>query len=443
MRDRIKIGTGISMLFLLACSVSYGQDPYGTTLSGGPGVNSSVSPSMNLPTPDGIFHYSLSASQLIQFGYYGSGTAYTTSLSGNVGYVSKSTKLPSTILYSGGVLFTTQAGQGTSTFQNLAISQGLVNGPWAFYITDSVSYLPQSPTTGLSGIPGIGDLGSLPIDGPSQGPAGGVLSNFGTRVSNMLSGTAERRITGKTSISGSGNWTLLRFVDGYSGVDNTQVSGDVALNHRFDARDSGSLSATYSNFTYDSLGYAFHTRGLSASFQRVLSRTLSASVSAGPTWIDSSNSALIPSRLTFGGGVGLSYTRRFTSAAINYNRGVNGGSGVQPGAISDSVQGSVGRTYGRDWAASVSGNYIHTSGLANNVASSPLFPLGGGASSTVYGGLQVTRKLGRSFSGFLSYTAQRQSVDNTLASQNAFQGLSQTIGIGISFSPRSTRLGQF
>ncbi|HTD95590.1 MAG TPA: hypothetical protein VK627_01625, partial [Edaphobacter sp.] len=119
---------------------------------------------MNLPTPDGIFHYSLSASQLIQFGYYGSGTAYTTSLSGNVGYVSKSTKLPSTILYSGGVLFTTQAGQGTSTFQNLAISQGLVNGPWAFYITDSVSYLPQSPTTGLSGIPGIGDLGSLPID---------------------------------------------------------------------------------------------------------------------------------------------------------------------------------------------------------------------------------------------------------------------------------------
>ena len=60
-----------------------------------------------------------------------------------------------------------------------------------------------------------------------------------------------------------------------------------------------------------------------------------------------------------------------------------------------------------------------------------------------YAGAQVTRRISQSLSGYLSYNIQHQSIDNSLIFQNAFSGLSQTFGIGISFSPRSTRLGQF
>ncbi len=74
------------------------------------------------------------------------------------------------MLYAGGVLFGNRYGQGVRPFQTFAVSQGLVTAAWIFGISDSVSYLPQSPTTGLSGIPGVGDLGSQPIQGPSVGP---------------------------------------------------------------------------------------------------------------------------------------------------------------------------------------------------------------------------------------------------------------------------------
>jgi len=62
---------------------------------------------------------------------------------------------------------------------------------------------------------------------------------------------------------------------------------------------------------------------------------------------------------------------------------------------------------------------------------------------TVYGGVQARRRISTTLSGFLSFTAQNQSTNYSLGAQNAFSGTSETFGIGISFSPRSTNLGQF
>jgi len=126
------------------------------------------------------------------------------------------------------------------------------------------------------------------------------------------------------------------------------------------------------------------------------------------------------------------------------------GSGVQPGAIADSVAFSAGRSYGRDWAGSLTANYTHSGGLLKQTAVIVGFPAGqfpflygGGNTNLAYGGAQVTRRISQTLSGYLSYNIQHQSIDNSLIFQNAFSGLSQTFGIGISFSPRSTRLGQF
>jgi hypothetical protein len=244
---------------------------------------------------------------------------------------------------------------------------------------------------------------------------------------------------------------VLRFLDSNNAYDNSQISGVVALNRRLDARSSVSLNAVYSTYSYSGAANAtfqpdIETRGINLSYQRVLSRTLSMSVSAGPQWISSSNSALIPSTLNAAASAGLSYQRGFTSASVNYSHGVNGGSGVLPGALSDNVFGSLGHTYGRNWVASLNAGYTHSAGLTQLSNGNAFVPVHA-VFDTVFGGAQLTRRINTHFSGYVSYEAQNQSQNNSQnnvpVGPNVLNGTSQTFAIGVTFTPRSTRLGQF
>jgi hypothetical protein len=84
--------------------------------------------------------------------------------------------------------------------------------------------------------------------------------------------------------------------------------------------------------------------------------------------------------------------------------------------------------------------YTRTSGLL-------AFPTGlgtvNGVTNTEYGTLQVTRGFTRTLSGYASYTAQNQSFDQGSLAPNAFNGLSHIFAIGVSWTPQSTRLGEF
>ena len=439
MNRSLKIYIATLVLISASASLACAQAAPASTMSPtvGPG----------LPSFDGIFHYALRASDMVEFGNAGSGTGNSAVLSGDAAYNSTSVVHPFSMVYAGGLLLGNQYGGHVTTFQNLSLYQGLVVDRWNFGIADSVSYLPQTPTLGLSGIPGVGDLGSQPVQGASGGPAGGALTNNATNVSNALSGNIERQLSLLTSISGSGSWSILRFPKG-DGLENTRYSGDLGLNHRLDPRDTISGTAIYSTYSFGGgIGLTMQTRGSNGAFERVLSRSLKMSASAGPMWVSSSNSELLPSRLTYDANLNLGYSKGLTNMGVSYAHGVNGGSGVQPGSLSDDVSASIGRTYAVDWLVSLSGNYTHSSGLVENGAlvgsSASPFLYSGGTTNLVYGGAQVSHKLTDSLSAFATYNLQHQSIDSSLARQNAFSGLTQTFGVGISFSPRSTSLGQF
>lgn len=400
---------------------------------------------------DGTVHYSLSGSEIVQYGYYGSGNVTSsTALSGVVGYSSLSQVHPTTLLFAGGVVVG-QGGQGTSTYQNVAVSQSLIGKLWVFNVTDSFSFLPQSPVTGVAGVPGIPDSGTTPISGPSTGPAGGVLTYSGNRISNMISGTVERRLTGRTSISGSGAWSVLHFLDKNAGLDSFMTTGQVAVNHQINARSSASLSAVYSTFNTTNLfsvyppGFptndvTYQTKGINVSYTRMWTRSLSTDVSAGPMWIQSSAAPLIPNQLNYYANAGVSYNRKLTGYNVRYMHGVNGGSGVQPGALSDTVSATANRTFSAKWAGSASMVYTRTSGL---LTVSPTVNAVNGVTNTEYGVLQVTYGFSRTLSGYASYTAQNQSVNEGVLAPNAFNGLSHIFGFGVTWSPRATRLGEF
>lgn len=438
----------MSMMLVVLCGQGFGQAmPTATeTVSSTP---SSSGP--KLSWVDGTVHYSLSASEAIQHGIYGSGTTSSTNLSGSAGWASLSQVHPTTLLFAGGVLIG-QGGQGVSTYQNIALSQSYIAHKWVFNVSDSFSFLPQSPTVGLSGIPGLGDVGTIPIQGPSSGPAGGVLTYSGNRIANTLSGDIERRLSGRTSVSGSGSWSILHFIDENAGLNTQSVSGQVGLNHRINARNSASISAVYSSYDTTNLLFnlppgfpldkiTYQTKGINVSYSRQWTRAFSTDVSAGPQWIQSSAAQVIPDKLNYYVNAGANYSHQLINYSVRYSHGVNGGSGALPGGISDNVSASVGRNFGRQWAAAAIFSYSRTSGLLSLFPNTPSSI--SGSIDTEYGTLQVTHGFTRTISGYASYTAQNQSVNQVLAVPNVFSGLSHTFGIGVTWAPQSKRLGEF
>lgn len=445
--------TAISILALLAVPgvAAYGQAaPTATSSTAStPAAIAGTSAGFHLPGADGLWHYALGASQIEQYGYYGPGNwSGTAGINGDLSYSSQSVKAPFSMIYAGGALISESSGQDTSTYQNLAISQNLTVGKWVFGISDEASYLPQSPISGFSGIPGTGDTGTAPIGTPGLGPAGGLLTYSGNRVGNSLSGSAERLLTGKTSMSVTGGWDILRFLDGNAdGFDTTNVSGEAALNHRIDARDTVAVNAVYSLFTFGqgANGVNFTTRGINGVYTRLLTRSVGLTISGGPQWLSSTNKALIPNSLNAAGSVGLSYARGLSNAELGYSRGVNSGYGVQYGGLSDTVSASAGHGFGREWSVGVNAVYMHTDSLAKSGAIPPpglVIPLGG-SFSTVFGGAQVTHLLTRSLSIYLNYAAQHQGYDAAFKGLNAFNGTSHTVAIGITYAPHAVRLGHF
>ena len=280
-----------------------------------------------------------------------------------------------------------------------------------------------------------------------DGPAQDVLTTGSSRVSNSLTGGISRHLDATSSISAGGSYGLLHFFGGY-GLDNTQTSADVSRASNWRESDTGSISATYGIFSYPG-SYSFTSKGLSLGFSRQLTRSLTADGSAGPLWVNSSDSLAIPPRLDVSVDAGVTYSRNRTTVSVHATRGVNGGSGVQPGALATGVQGVVNHDFSRSWALSFSETYFHTSGLSQldpAITSNPVLAsyFTTGAISSEYSAVQVSRRFTDNLSGFASYTAQDQFLPNTpVANSTALSGLSNVFGIGVSFSPRSTRLGQF
>jgi hypothetical protein len=402
-------------------------------------VSSTPTFGFSLPSVEGTLTYSLSGAESLVTGYGGGGTDNTTSLSGNFAYLSSSPNKPFSLVYSGGYLYSSVPGYpGSTTFQNLAASQVLTTKNWNFVVDDAVSYLPEAPTTGLSGIPGVGDIGVEPVQIGDQ-PTQSILTDYATRVGNGLNGGATRRITASLSVNGSASWHVLHFF-GNDGVDSTEELGSVGSSYRIDARSSASANVNYAytNDTYLGKSYPFVAEGITLQYQRQIGRFFSVSVAAGPQRRVGSGltASLIPSEITVVGNAGISYTRRSTTADISFSRGTNSGSGVLIGALTDTVVGSVRRQFDRNWKGALTASYSESSQLEQIAGYDENF-------KGTYGGGQVSRRLGRSFSGYFSYTAVTQRGNYTGSTQTALSGLRQVFAVGVTYSPGAQHLGRF
>ena len=434
---------------------------------------SPISTGFSLPSTSGTLQYALSASQSVTSNYLGnSGVASFTNLTGDLAFITSSSRDPFGAVFTGGRSWST-SNQPSYNYLNLSLSQAVNTHRWTFTLSDAVNYMPQTASTGLSGIPGAGDLGVTPVPtGANPGPTGvnpvqtgptpgqpgptpaptsanpgqGVLSGYSTRVTNTSSLSLQRQITGKTSLNASGSYSLIRFlnnsgsstVPSSAGLDSDGDSAGAGLSHRINARNSLAGNFTYARNTYSGSGPgirqpAFSSQTASLQVSHQFTRKLGAVAAAGPQWTSIDSPGLTPALSLFAN-LSANYTGEFSHASLAYSRSTNSGFGVVGGAISNSVIFSAGRIVDRVWLVALTTAYTQTSDLPSAVTLPFTF-------HTTVAGVQVSRALTRTLSAYASYTLQKQSTQGTASAVDLFSGLSNVAGFGLTFSPSAVRLG--
>jgi hypothetical protein len=433
---------GISF-FLLVAVMPDGTSAFGQALPTAEAAP--ISTGFSLPTTLGSLQYAVSASQSLIWGYYGnSGAAAATNVTGDIAYLSNSQLHPFSLILSAGQSWG-ESGQPSYRFINLGFSQVANIGRWNFVISDNVSYLPGTPAAGLSGVAGVGDLGVNPVQ--VNGDTGqGVLTNFSNRVANVVAGSVSRQITGKTSVSAFGSYSITRFLDdsqtsassSSAGLDSDSATGGAGIRHQIDARNSLGGNYSYSEFSYPANSFAiatpsFASQTASAVYSHQFTRKFTMSVAAGPQWT-SINSTASSTGVSLFADVSAAYTGKSTAASAIFTRTTNAGYGSIGGALSTSVVATVSRRFEVVWNCSASSGYTKSSSL----------PVAGAASysvNTYVEGVQVSRAIVRNLSGYASYTLEDQSY-SAAAAIDVFSGLSQVVGFGITYAPAALHLGR-
>jgi hypothetical protein len=370
--------------------------------------------------------YSLLYSETALFYGAGEGDQQRAIASGTLQYMNGGERLPFTLSYTGGYIFIFSGpANGAGYFQNFLVSQGFIGRAWNIVFSDNIAYLPESATVGSSGVPGSGE----PIGGSGSSTESNqsVLTLNTPFLSNDASGEITRTLNSATKLSAGGSTVLITFPDG-GGLDTNIENANAGLTRRLGARNSLTGQYLFAQYSYASSPVTFDTNTASANYSRQWNRQLKTSVSAGPQFTHSSDSAVIPDSTGLYVNASANYGLRFGSASLTYTHGKSSGGGYLVGGNEDFVNAGFSREVRRSLTIGFEGSYRRTGGLADS-----------GSITAKYGGAQATWRLNDDFTMFANYTAIDQSTSLMLQS-NVLNQLQQFVGFGIGYSPRKTHV---
>lgn len=374
----------------------------------------------SVPLPAGKYDYSIRYAQTAEFGQ-SLGNWQTGAVSGSLNYSNGRERLPFSMNYGGGYNFTIAGpSYGKGLFQHLDLTQSVTGKEWNLTMGNDVSYTPEAPTLGFTGIPGIGE----PVTTPTPPIVTQSILTLNTLVlDNSSNATIERQLNYAWNMNLGGSYNLLRFPDG-NGLDSGTAGATGGLSYRLSARDSLMGNYRFSKFTYPRFGFSFYTQTVFFGFQRVWTKKVSTDVTVGPQWTSSSSPSLVPSTQGVAVNAALTYRAGYNSFSTSYSRGINGGGGYLIGAESDTASANYSRLIDRALTLGFNAAYMRTAGLVNN-----------GITGAKYGGAEATRRLGPYLSVFANYSLIDQSSSSLLPGNALGQRL-QVVGFGLSYSPR-------
>jgi hypothetical protein len=395
----------------------------------------------------GTLNFNLRYSQTAQVSGSEDGQQWSI-VSGDAGYTNTSKRLPFSMQYGGGYggVWSGPSSDG-NVFQHLALTQGFVERRWSLTAGDNVSYSFETPTTGFSGVPGSGE--PIGVSGSTTLSDQSVLTQNTCSVDNTTTAAFGRILSPAMSLNVGGSAGQLRYVGG-NGEDTDTLTGSAGLTRRLSARASLSGQYLFSRYNYGGAGFVsiagtaplqfIQTNSVQLGYTRQWNRQITTSLAAGPQWISSSNSVVVPSSTNAFVSASIGDKFRLGSASLSYSHGVTGGSGYMPGAESDNASGNFSRNFGRNLTIGLTGTYMRTYSLSSfyihDIA---------GKTNAKYGEAQATRRLGRHFNVFANYTAIDQSSNLQISllgynAGNVINGLNQVIGFGIGYTPRPVHL---
>ena len=308
--------------------------------------------------------------------------------------------------YSGGsALSTNNTTQGNTYTQQLALSQTFHWNRWQLQILDQFAYLPQSAFgfgggTNL-GIPGVGgSLGpSIPGLGSGFVPNQSIYASIGSRYSNAGVIQANYVISPRGSITTSGSYGILHFVDAGS-VDNNSVTGSLGYNYLISSKDTIGVVYRFSSYQYPGQPQAFGDHIVNLAYGRKITGRLALQLYGGADFA----TFRIPigsqsSRIGTNASANLTYGLTKGALSAGYLHGLTGGSGVFTGSTVDQVNFGGSRNLGRIWSANITFGYAHNTAIVNSMQGS--FP----TYDSWFAGGGVSRPLGRNVNFAASYTA--------------------------------------
>jgi hypothetical protein len=350
--------------------------------------------------------FSTSASSNL-FGATNTSAWYATNyVTGNISLLEAWSRSQLAINYSGGGAFSSDSTVGSSGFQQLSFAESFKLDRWIIQIVDEFAQLPQSGFgfgvgTGL-GIPGVGgSLGpTVPTVGNNYSPNQTIFSGFGPRYSNVTVAEATYQLTRRSSITASGSYGILHFVDA-GNIDTDSLFASLGYNYQLTHKDSIGFFYEFSSYHFPGNSQAFGVQTASAAYSRKITGRLALSLYGGPQFTSLRVPVgTTPSTVNGYASAFLNYAFENGGITGRYMHGISGGSGVLTGSILDEVGFSASRRLSRQWSASVHVGYAHNRNVINptGTVSNPSY-------DTWYAGVGIGRPIGRNMAFSLAYSA--------------------------------------
>jgi hypothetical protein len=324
------------------------------------------------------------------------------------------------LIYQGGAYFSTGAGNGSnSVSQQLGLAEVLKLHRWRVSLIDELGYFPQASF----GYTGLG-IGIVPNQGTNQGlqtgfvPSQSILTAPGQRLSNTGVVEGDLLLTPRSTLSMIGGVGTLHYFDNDLN-DAINATASIGYNYNWTRQDTIAVYYTFGAFRYSSINQSVNSNSVQLSYGRRLTGKLSFQAAGGPEWVQStlpitSSSGAVTTATTqstsllWTASVALNYQVRRGSFVATYYHGVNGGSGVLAGSVSDNVAGTWTRQLTRLTNLAILGGYSRNTGIALT-PNTGLTTVPSQTYNYWFGGANVRHSFGGVFGVTLGYQGQFQN----------------------------------
>jgi hypothetical protein len=318
--------------------------------------------------------------------------------------------------YLGGGTIAIGESAGNSVIQQLRLNESLNWRQIQLKFIDQLDLLPEASfgyggLGGGVGLPGGGTLGLQ----SGLTPGESVLTTRGLRLSNTFLTEMDIDLNRRSSLTIAGGYSLLHYFD--NGFLNTNDAiGQFGYNRQLTRKDTFAVFYRFSGYRYSGFNQSINDNSFQASYGRRVTGRLAFQIQGGPdlTYVTqpiTTTTATTPTGSTqtrvfyWSLNTNLHYQLERTGFTASYLHGVNGGSGVLAGAISNTAQGSANRQLTRQLTGGVYAGYAHNTGLDGLSTTNPAIQ----TYSYWFGGVNFTRTFGRALEFNMNYLLQHQT----------------------------------